>query len=155
MFRGTCRSGRFRLFAEPGLWRNRAGRNRVIPIMIHYTDIAFTAYAVTKMARARRFYEKTMGLKPTRVLSKNFVEYDIGSGTLVVACSPKMWPPSRKGTAAALEVKDFPEAVEHLRKKKVKFAIGPLEFPLCWMAGIRDPDGNIICIHHRKRGRRK
>ena len=91
--------------------------------MIHYTDIAFTAYAVTKMARARRFYEKTMGLKPTRVLSKNFVEYDIGSGTLVVACSPKMWPPSRKGTSAALEVKDFPAAVEHLRKKKVKFAI--------------------------------
>src|SRR6185369_2230406 len=113
----------------------------VIPlIMIRYKEIAFTAYAVTNMARARKFYEKTLELKVSRVLSKNFVEYDIGAGTIAVGCAPKMWPPSKKGTSAALEVADFPATVERLRKKKVKFAIGPMEFPRCWMAGIRDPD---------------
>ena len=119
--------------------------------MIQYKEIAFTAYAVTNMPRARKFYEKVLGLKVARKLSPIFIEYDIGPGTLVVACDPKHWPPSRKGTSAALEVKDFDAAVAHLKKKRVKFAVGPKEFPTCRMLGVRDPDGNLICLHQRKR----
>ena len=59
--------------------------------MIRYTEIAFTAYPVTNMPRARKFYEDVLCLKPTREFSENFVEYDIGPGTLVVACSPELW----------------------------------------------------------------
>src|SRR5436853_1903968 len=102
------------------------------------------------MRRARKFYEKALGLKPARMLGKNFVEYDIGPGTLAVASDPGQFPPSKKGTSAALEVVDFPAALEHLRKKKIKFAIGPLDFPRCNWVGVRDPDGNLICLHHRK-----
>jgi predicted enzyme related to lactoylglutathione lyase len=119
--------------------------------MIKYKEIAFTAYAVTNMRKARSFYEGVLGLKRSRVFSKNFIEYDIGPGTLVVACAPDQWKPSRHGTSAALEVKDFEAAVAHLRKKKVKFHIGPLEFPTCSMVAFRDPDGNVISLHHRKR----
>lgn len=119
--------------------------------MITYQEIAFTAYAVTNMRRARKFYEGALGLKPTRVLSKNFVEYDIGKGTLVVACAPKIWPPSRKGACAALEVADFEAAVEHLKKKKIKLSMGPIESPVCWMLAVRDPDGNQISLHKRKK----
>lgn len=119
--------------------------------MIKYQEIAFTAYAVTNMRRARKFYEGALGLKPSRVLSKNFVEYDIGPGTLVVACAPKIWPPSRKGACAALEVADFEAAVAHLKKRKVKLSMGPIESPLCWMLAVRDPDGNQISLHKRKK----
>jgi len=119
--------------------------------MIKYKGIAFTAYAVTNMPKARKFYEGVLGLKLTRKFSKDFREYDIGSGTLVVACAPKLWHPSKKGTCAALEVKDFPAAVEHLKKKKIEFAIPPMENPKCWMLAVRDPDGNLITLHHRKR----
>jgi predicted enzyme related to lactoylglutathione lyase len=118
--------------------------------MIKYKEIAFTAYAVTNMQKARKFYEGILGLKRSRVFSKNFVEYDIGRGTLVVACAPDMWKPSRHGTAAALEVTDFEAAIAHLRKRKVKFHIGPHEFPTCWMVGFRDPDGNVLTLHQRK-----
>lgn len=118
--------------------------------MITYKDIAFTAYAVTNMAKARKFYEGVLGWKPARVLSKNFIEYDIGSGTVTVGCAPKQWQPSKKGTSVALEVADFDAAVAHLVKKKIKFAIGPLDFPLCRMAGVRDPDGNLVVLHKRK-----
>ena len=62
-----------------------------------------------------------------------------------------MWKPSRHGTSAALEVKDFAAAVAHLQKKKVKFLIGPIEFPTCSMVAFRDPDGNVISLHKRKR----
>ena len=118
--------------------------------MIKYKEIAFTAYAVTNMPRAKKFYEGVLGLKQTRMFSKNFIEYDIGKGTLVVACAPKMWPPSRKGTCATLEVVDFDAAIEHLKKKKIKFAVGPVETPVCWMVAVRDPDGNMIALHKRK-----
>lgn len=121
--------------------------------MIRYKEIAFTAYPVTNMARARKFYEGVLGLKVSRKLSKVFYEYDIGPGTLVVACDPKHWQPSRKGTAVALEVRDFDAAVEHLRKKKIKLAIGPVDFPICRMLGVRDPDGNMITLHQRKKKR--
>lgn len=119
--------------------------------MIRYKEIAFTAYAVTNMARALKFYEGVMGLKVSRVFSKNFREYDLGRTTLVIACAPKLWPPSRKGTAAALEVVDFDAAVAHLQKKKVKLAIPVQDFPTCRMLGVRDPDGNMITLHQRKR----
>jgi extradiol dioxygenase family protein len=118
--------------------------------MIRYTEIAFTAYAVTDMARARRFYEDVLCLKPSRELSENFVEYDLGPGTLVVASAPEQWQPSEKGTSAALEVEDFQAAVEHLKQKNVPFAIGPMDFPVCRMVGVRDPDGNMIVLHKRK-----
>jgi predicted enzyme related to lactoylglutathione lyase len=121
--------------------------------MIKYKEIAFTAYGVTNMRRARKFYEGVLGLRPARVLSKNFVEYDIGPGTLAVGCAPKMWPPSRKGTCATLEVADFPAALEHLKKKKTKLAVGPVESPMCWMVAVRDPDGNLIALHQRKKNK--
>ena len=53
-----------------------------------YKEIAFTAYAVTNMRRARKFYEGILGLKKARAFSRNFIEYDIGRGTLVVGCAP-------------------------------------------------------------------
>lgn len=120
--------------------------------MIRYKEIAFTAYPSTNMARSRKFYEGVLGLKVSRKFSPVFIEYDIGPGTLVLACEPKRWPPSRKGVAAALEVRDFNAAVEHLRKKKVKLAIPVQDVPTCRMLGVRDPDGNMITLHQRKRG---
>ena len=118
--------------------------------MIKYKEIAFTAYAVTNMSRARKFYEGVLGWKPTRVLSKSFIEYDIGRGTLTVGCAPEQWKPSKTGTTAALEVADFDAAVAHLTKKKIPFAIGPMDFPMCRMLGVRDPDGNMVVLHQRK-----
>lgn len=118
--------------------------------MIRYTEIAFTAYAVTDMPRARKFYEDVLDLKPSREFSENFVEYGIGPGTLVVGCAPEQWQPSEKGTSAALEVEDFPAMLEHLKAKKIEFAIPPMDFPTCNMVGVRDPDGNMVVLHKRK-----
>jgi catechol 2,3-dioxygenase-like lactoylglutathione lyase family enzyme len=119
--------------------------------MIRYKEIAFTAYAVLDMKKARKFYEGVLGLKVSRELSENFIEYDIGSGTLVVACAPDEWKPSKEGTSAALEVADFDAAIKHLKKKRITFAIGPRDYPTCTMVGIRDPDGNLICLHQVKK----
>lgn len=118
--------------------------------MIRYKEIAFTAYAVTSIKKARTFYEGVLCLKPARVLNPNFVEYDFKNGTIAVGCAPKLWPPSKKGTVATLEVADFDGALDHLKKKKIKPALGPFDSPMCRMVGVRDPDGNMIVLHQRK-----
>ena len=118
--------------------------------MIRYKEIAFTTYAVTNITKARKFYEGVLCLKPARVLNKNFVEYDIGRGTISVGCAPKLWPPSKKGTVATLEVTDFDSALEHLKRKKIRAALGPFDNPRCRMVGVRDPDGNMVVLHQRK-----
>ena len=62
--------------------------------MIRYKEIAFVAYPVTDVARARKFYEGVLGLKPNAALASetpHWIEYDIGSGTLGIASSPQRW----------------------------------------------------------------
>ncbi len=121
--------------------------------MIQYKAISFVAYPVTRMARARKFYEGVLCLKSNGFASgKNpkWVEYDIGAGTLGIGSSA-MWKPSRDGVSAALEVEDFDGAVAHLKKRKIKFVLGPMDFPSCRSVTIRDPDGNKLSLHQRKR----
>jgi len=120
--------------------------------MIRYKEIAFIAYPVTDIVRARKFYEGVLGLKPNAPLKSEdpqWIEYDIGPGTLGIGCSPR-WLPSQDGAPAALEVEDFDAAVATLREHKVPIIIGPMEMPSCHMATVRDPDGNKLTIHKRK-----
>jgi predicted enzyme related to lactoylglutathione lyase len=122
--------------------------------MIQYEEIAFIAYPVTDMARARGFYEGVLGLKPNAAPKSDpprWIEYDIGPGTLGIGTSPN-WLPSPNGASAALEVMDFETAVATLSEQKVPFVIGPLDLPTCQMVTIQDPDGNKITLHRRKQG---
>src|SRR5216684_2549285 len=120
--------------------------------MIRYQEIAFVAYPVTDMARARKFYEGVLGLEPNEPLKSEhppWIEYDVGAGTLGIGCSPQ-WLPSPDGASAALEVEDFEAAVATLRQHNVPIIIGPMDLPSCRMATVRDPDGNKLTLHRRK-----
>jgi predicted enzyme related to lactoylglutathione lyase len=118
------------------------------------TDISFFAYAVSDMKNSRAFYEGVLGLTPNSEYdgsgNPNWVEYDIGNGTLGIGCALGMWDPSPKGASAALEVDDFDAAVETMKEKNVPIIMGPHEFPTCRMVVIADPDGNRLTLHKRK-----
>lgn len=118
------------------------------------TGISFFAYAVSDMKNSRAFYEGVLGLTPNSEYdgsgNPNWVEYDIGNGTLGIGCAPGMWDPSPKGASAALEVDDFDAAVETMKEKNVPIIMGPHEFPTCRMVVIADPDGNRLTLHKRK-----
>ena len=119
------------------------------------TDVAFFAYAVSDMKKARAFYEGVLGLKPNAEYdgsgNANWVEYDIGTATLGIGCAPGMWEPSPKGASAALEVENFEEALATVNQKKIPIAMGPHDFPSCRMVVIADPDGNRLTLHKRKK----
>jgi predicted enzyme related to lactoylglutathione lyase len=123
--------------------------------MLKATEIAFTCYPVTDMARARKFYEEVLGLKSTMAMGEagefQWTEFDIGSGTLALGCGAPDWTPRADGCALALEVEDFDQAISHLRAHHVKFKIEPMPTPVCHMAFIFDSEGNLICIHKRKK----
>lgn len=78
-----------------------------------------------------------------------WIEYNIGSGTLSIGCSPD-WKPSSDGAVVALEAVDFDAVVKKLKDAKVSFKIEPQDFPSCKMAVVYDPDRNCVAIHQRK-----
>jgi len=121
--------------------------------MIKITEIAFSCYPVKDMARARRFYEGALGLKPARAFGEpggmQWTEYDIATGTLALGCGAPDWTPRADGCSVGLEVEDFDAAIAHLKSNGVKFQVEPMTTPVCRMAFIYDTEGNVVCIHKR------
>lgn len=121
--------------------------------MLKVTEIAFSCYPVTDMARARAFYEDVLGLKPTMIVGEpggmQWTEYDIGHGTLSLGAGAPDWKPTASGCSVGLEMADFDSAIAELKAKGVKFKMEPFPTPVCTMAFIYDTEGNLICIHQR------
>src|SRR5512144_1567561 len=70
-------------------------------------EVAFVAIAVSDKEKARKFYQETLELKPSRTqMDGAWVEYDFGATTIGVGCHPA-WKPSRDGTTVAFEVDDM------------------------------------------------
>ena len=114
-------------------------------------EVAFVAIAVSDAERARKFYQETLELKPARnQMGGAWVEYDLGETTIGVGCHPA-WQPSRDGTTVAFEVDDMDATIENLKSRGVAFDIPKTETPVCWMAQFRDPDGNKLVVHKRKK----
>lgn len=124
--------------------------------MLKVIEIAFSCYPVTDMARARKFYEGVLGLKPTLLHGEpggmQWAEYDIGPGTLSLGAGVPDWLPTAQGCSVTLEVEDFDAAVAQLKSNNVKFKMEPFPTPVCRMAFIFDPDGNTVGIHKRNLG---
>jgi predicted enzyme related to lactoylglutathione lyase len=119
------------------------------------TEIAFSAYAVTDIERARKFYEGVLGLKATQDHDTggggHWIEYEIGAGTLGIGRA-EGWKPSADGCTVALEVENFDEAVAALKAAGTPVKMGPFDTPVCHMLMVADPDGNTVIIHKRKPG---
>jgi predicted enzyme related to lactoylglutathione lyase len=115
-------------------------------------EFAFVAYPVTDIARSRKFYEEVLQLTPSKPVESDdvhWVEYEVGPHTLGIGCHPA-FKPSSDGPSLALEVENFEESIEHLKKHGVSFHMGPMETPVCWMGMFKDPDGNVLTVHKRK-----
>lgn len=116
-------------------------------------EIAYVTYAVVNVPKARNFYEKILGLKPSSVWEGEgmlFVEYEIGPHTLAIGKGADNFKPGLTGATVALEVDDFDKMIKKLKKHKIKFLLKPHETSMCHMAIIKDPDGNQLMMHKRK-----
>ena len=120
-----------------------------------FTEVAFTCYPATDLAASRAFYEGILGLKPSMDTplgdDGGWVEYEIGAHTVSIGKAPG-WLPSPDGPSCGLETEDFEATIAALKSAVVRFKMEPFETPVCHMAMVLDPAGNVLIIHKRKPG---
>src|SRR5438105_13007570 len=102
-------------------------------------EVAFVAIAISDKERARKFYQETLELRPSKTAMEGaWVEYDIGPVTIGVGSHPA-WQPSRDGTSIAFEVDELDAAMATLKERGVTFDMGPTETPARSMAQFPGP----------------
>ena len=123
--------------------------------LLKVSGVAFVIYHITDVARARKFYGETLGLKSCSEMEFApgmwWVEYDIGGPSALALTnfeSPAM--NATKSPGVALEVESFEHALAHVRAAGIEITWGPNEFPVCRSFAVKDPDGNDLYFHQRK-----
>ncbi len=125
------------------------------PAALNVTGLAFAIYHVTDVARARKFYGETLGLKTCMEMEFApgmwWVEYDIG-GPSALALTNFVSPGTNiaPSPGVALEVANYDEALALVRAAGIAVTWGPNEFPVCHCFAVKDPDGNDFYFHQRK-----
>ena len=120
-----------------------------------FEKVAFTMYPVKDTARARAFYEGTLGLKlESGSVEEGHLEFEAGKGTRIEVFESD----SKKSddTGATFEVKDLAKEMSELRSKGVKFedydlpgiktVDGVASMDGMKAAWFKDPGGNVICV---------
>ena len=111
-----------------------------------FKKVAFTMFSVKDTARARAFYENTLGFKVGSHASNGmWTEYDMPGGGCLALFGNEC-PPS-----IAFEVEDLDALIARLKKEGVKFKEEMVHSPVCRMSVILDPDGNSIILHELKK----
>lgn len=114
-----------------------------------FRKVAFTMYAVKDVARARKFYEETLGLKPGLAGGHGdnwWVEYDLPEGGCLAITNTTGDAPGAGGTVA-LEVEDLDRLISDLKSKGVAFKSEVIHGPRCRMAVCLDSEGNSLLLH--------
>jgi predicted enzyme related to lactoylglutathione lyase len=108
-------------------------------------------YPITNVARARAFYEETLGLEVGMAGGQgemHWIEYDLpGGGCLALTNTTGEEPSAVAGGTVALEVEDLTRLMEDLRAKGVTFKSDMIRGPRCRMAVCLDSEGNSILLH--------
>jgi catechol 2,3-dioxygenase-like lactoylglutathione lyase family enzyme len=121
--------------------------------------IAFVA--TTNQARAREFYEKTLGLK---LVSENQFASVFDAGGVMLRVTPVQNFQPAEYTVLGWVVKDIAKEVRELKKRGVKFQrygwmeqdaddvwTSPDNAKVAWFV---DPDGNILSLTEFGRGKK-
>jgi predicted enzyme related to lactoylglutathione lyase len=113
------------------------------------SEIAFFAYSVSDVPRARAFYGETMGLTQGDSFGDHWVEFDVGGTTFGIGNGETLGFEPGASTGAVFEVDDMAGIRRRLIESGVE--VGDVhEFPACVTCFARDPDGNRFGLHQRR-----
>jgi catechol 2,3-dioxygenase-like lactoylglutathione lyase family enzyme len=115
---------------------------------------AIATIAVKNVDTASKFYEGTLGLKPTPMQEKGVLGYKSGDADVIVYQS--QFAGTNKATAVTWAVDDLEGAIRELKAKGVRFehydlpgtsrqgdVHGSGKTKAAW---FKDPDGNILAL---------
>jgi catechol 2,3-dioxygenase-like lactoylglutathione lyase family enzyme len=118
------------------------------------TGVDFVSIPSNDLSAAREFYENVLGLESSSVWQRPGTEavgaeFETGTVTLALLNCPGLGIPfSANAVPVALQVGDVAQARADLEAKGVTFD-DTIDSGVCHMAHFRDPDGNILMLHHR------
>ena len=121
-----------------------------VPVdVVERTD--FIAVNVRDRDRASEFYGETLGLERNQNASDEWPEFEAENVGLVLSTpEQKGGGEHRPEYGIALRVADVGQAMERLAGAGVEFEFPePYDSGVCHMAFFRDPDGNVLMLHHR------
>jgi predicted enzyme related to lactoylglutathione lyase len=118
---------------------------------MNITGVDFVTVPTRDWEQAKEFYGETLGLERSkRWGNMPASEFETGSLTIALMQSDAFGLEfSPLPTPIALHVDDVQAAREELEAKGVKFPADTLDSGVCHMAHFRDPDGNVLMLHHR------
>ncbi|MGD1066426.1 MAG: VOC family protein, partial [Vulcanimicrobiaceae bacterium] len=90
-----------------------------------------------------------IGLTPTDYASGFWAEFDVAGATFGIGNFEQVGKPG-SGASLALEVDDIAATYARLTDRGVTVS-APHELPNCSLSVVRDPDGNQIWLHQKKR----
>jgi catechol 2,3-dioxygenase-like lactoylglutathione lyase family enzyme len=118
------------------------------------TGVDFVSIPSNDLPAAREFYEQVLGLEASSVWQRPGhdpvgAEFENGTVTIALLNCPALNMPFRPhGAPLALQVEDVAAARAELESKGVTFD-DTIDSGVCHMAHFRDPDGNVLMLHHR------
>jgi catechol 2,3-dioxygenase-like lactoylglutathione lyase family enzyme len=113
-------------------------------------ELAFIAYYVEDVDRARRFYSDVLGLRQGELSNESWVEFDLGNATFAIdGTGDELGIAPGSSSGAGFEVDDISAMRQRLLDAGVDVT-DVYEFPPCRACFARDPDGNRFIVHQRK-----
>ena len=118
---------------------------------MNVTGVDFIAIPTQDFDRAEAFYGDVLGLERSKRWGDMPAgEFETGSLTIALMQSDAFGMTfSSHGHPVAFQVDDVEAARKELEAKGVEFAADTMDSGVCHMAHFRDPDGNVLMLHHR------
>jgi catechol 2,3-dioxygenase-like lactoylglutathione lyase family enzyme len=118
-------------------------------VKVEGTD--FAALFVTDYPRAVEFYGGTLGLEQSKDYGRiPGGEFETGNLTLQILDSAALGREfAANGSPLALRVEDVEAARAELSGAGVEFIGETIDSGVCLQAFFKDPDGNVLILHHR------
>jgi catechol 2,3-dioxygenase-like lactoylglutathione lyase family enzyme len=115
------------------------------------TGVDFVSVGTTDFEAAKAFYGATLGLRCSAEYGRTpGAEFETGNLTLQVIDSAAYGMEFQARThPVALHVADVAAARADLEARGVSFLGDTIDTSVCHMAVFRDPDGNVLMLHHR------
>jgi catechol 2,3-dioxygenase-like lactoylglutathione lyase family enzyme len=112
-------------------------------------SLAFVAYSVRDVPKAREFYTNVMGMTPAMSMSDHWVEFDVDGATFGIGNGEPLGIMPGTSFSATFEVEDV--AKERARLAALGVPVTEVyDAPGCFSAFVTDPEGNKFGIHQRK-----
>ena len=118
---------------------------------MNISGVDFIAVPTQNFEKADEFYGDVLGLERSKQWgSMPAREYETGSLTIAVMQSDAFGIDFQPHShPVALHVDDVEAARKELESKGVEFRADTMDSGVCHMAHFRDPDGNVLMLHHR------